>query len=173
MSGLLGAGVAAASAGLYDVGYILEKRALIGLPPIEMRPRAIFGLAARSPLWAAGFATMLGGLGLQVLALTLAPVSVVQPILAGGLIALAAAGSAVLGERLDNRHRMALLLILAAVVAVAASARGGDDLAVTVSAGRFAAAAGVGLLVVGVLMGLVPGGRRRGLLNTACAAGSV
>jgi drug/metabolite transporter (DMT)-like permease len=138
---LLGALIAAVAALLYDAGYVLEKQALTGMPPLRISPAGMWRAAASSPRWLIGFTAMLGGLVLQVGALTLAPVSVVQPILAGGLIALAAVGSNLLGERLTRRHVAALVLVLFAVVAVALSARGGDALARGVPAGRFFALA--------------------------------
>lgn len=119
----LGALLAAASAVAYDAGYIIEKKALGALADPAERLGVLLRRALRSKLWLTGFATMIVALGLQVLALTLAPVSVVQPILAGGLVALAAVGSALTGERLEPRHKAALGLVLVAVSAVAVSAR--------------------------------------------------
>lgn len=117
---------------------------------------------------------MLAGLGLQVVALTLAPVSVVQPILAGGLIALAAAGSTVLGERLSSRHKAALALVLAAVVLTAASARGGGALAEKVPGTRFAVmaavVAGAAVLAVASTRFRRPGGRAPGPTGLAAVA---
>lgn len=147
---LLGAAVAAGSALLYDAGYVLEKQALATLPPIRLHPADLLRTAARSPRWLAGFVAMLAGLVLQVVALTLAPVAVVQPILAGGLIALAAVGPQVLGERLTGRQKAALVLVLAAVVEVGLSARGADRMAHTVPALRFSALTAV----IGGLAGL-------------------
>lgn len=137
MTELVGAAIAAVAAVLYDAGYVLEKQALRELPPLRLTPAGVARVAGRSPRWAVGFAAMLAGLGLQVIALTRAPVAVVQPILAGGLIALAAAGSRLLGERLTRRHGVALGLVLVAVVAVAGSAREGTQLARRVPAGAF------------------------------------
>jgi len=127
----LGALLAAASAVAYDAGYIMEKKALGALADPAERLVVLLRRAARSKLWLTGFVTMIVALGLQVLALTLAPVSVVQPILAGGLVALAAVSSVLTGERLEPRHKAALVLVLVAVSAVAVSARSASD---TVSA---------------------------------------
>lgn len=139
MRELIGAAVAVASALLYDVGYVLEKQALDQLPPLRLTPSGILRTATASRRWLLGFTSMLVGLALQVGALTLAPVSVVQPILAGGLIALAAAGSSLLGERLTPRHLSALGLVLLAVIAVGASAHKSAGLASRVPADRFVA----------------------------------
>jgi multidrug transporter EmrE-like cation transporter len=170
---LLGALVAGGSALLYDAGYVLEKQALTELPPLRLTPAGIIRTAGSSRRWLAGFVAMLVGLGLQVVALTLAPVSVVQPILAGGLIALAAAGGSLLGETLDRRHRWALVLVLIAVVGVAASARGGSVIGRSVPLGSFAL---MGLVVAGGAVAAFVVSRRLergavGLAGTAVAAG--
>jgi multidrug transporter EmrE-like cation transporter len=148
---LAGAMVAAGSALLYDLGYVLEKQALTELPPVRPHPVSLLRTAAVSPRWQVGFAAMLAGLGLQVVALTMAPVSVVQPILAGGLVGLAAVGGSFLDERLGRRQIVALLLVLVAVVAIAMSARSGDQVSGTVAGGRFVAL-GVPVAVAGGLM---------------------
>lgn len=165
-----GAVVAVVSALLYDVGYVLEKQALDTLPPLSLSPAALWRTARTSRRWSAGFAAMLGGLGLQVVALTLAPVAVVQPILAGGLVALAAVGPSLLGERLTSRQRSALAMVVVAVAAVALSARESGALSRTVAPGRFAELA----LVVAVLAASALRGSRRpgaGLAASAVAAG--
>ncbi len=179
MKELVGAAVAVGSALLYDAGYVLEKQALDQLPPMRFTPSGVLRVATASRRWLAGFCAMLAGLALQVVALTLAPVSVVQPILAGGLIALAAAGSSLLGERLNSRHKAALVLVMVAVVAVAASAHNGGALAKHVPADRFVALT----VVIGALAALaaragvggrgVQGGRLSlaGLAGTALGAG--
>jgi multidrug transporter EmrE-like cation transporter len=149
-----GAAVAVVAAILYDLGYVLEKQGLDGLPPLGLDPASLLRAVMRSKRWLAGFIAMLGGLALQVIALTMAPVSVVQPILAGGLIALAAAGSSVLGERLNRKDTIALVLVLVAVVATAVSAHGGTALARAVPGLRFALLA-VPVAGLGSLAGFV------------------
>ena len=178
MKELVGAGVAVVSALLYDLGYVLEKQALDAMPTIGLRPASVLRVARESRRWRAGFVAMLAGLALQVVALTLAPVSVVQPILAGGLVALAAAGSVLLGERLDRRHRRALVLVVVAVAVVSVSAGHGAPLAQHVPGGRFAVvvALAAGLAAVCAWAGVRrdgPPGRwsMSGLSGTALGAG--
>ena len=151
---LAGVLVASASALLYDVGYILEKQGLEGLPRVGLHPKSVVQTVLRSKRWLAGFVAMLGGLGLQLIALTMAPVSVVQPILAGGLIALVAAGSVFLGERLNRRETVALALVLVAVAATAISAHGATPLARSVPVGKFVMLA-IPLGVIGGLVGRI------------------
>ena len=175
--------MAVVSALMYDAGYVLEKQALGSLPP-GRGPLALIRAAAANRRWLGGFIAMAGGLALQVVALTLAPVSVVQPILAGGLIALAAAGSSLLGERLNRRHGIALALVVVAVVAVAGSARGTAALATRVPGGRLLLLVGVAaaMAALAIRAGAVRAGRRdgggasgrlraSGLAGTAVAAG--
>ena len=183
---LLGAAIAGCSALLYDAGYILEKRALADLPELRPHPLHLLRTAGASPRWVVGFVAMLAGLALQVAALTLAPVSVVQPILAGGLIALAAAGSLLLGERLSTRHKAALGLVLVAVAATAASAGGAGSVSRVVPPVRLAVMAAVvgALAALAGRAGLAGRGRRAlgpvggrsgpapaGVAGTAVAAG--
>ena len=149
---IAGTGVAVVSAFLYDAGYILEKRALSDLPALGANPVTMIRTVARSRGWMAGFAAMLAGLVLQVVALTLAPVSVVQPVLAAGLVTLIAIGGPLLGERLGRRERFSLGLVLVAVLAIAASSRPGAHLASSVPSGSFA------VLAVVVAFGAVGAG---------------
>jgi multidrug transporter EmrE-like cation transporter len=129
--------VAVLSAALYDLGYVLEKRALADLPSLRLHPVVLLKTVSSSPLWLAGFAAMIGGLGMQLVALTMAPVSVVQPVLAGGLIGLVVIGGAVLEERLERRQLGAVMLVLGAVVAIAVSASPGGPIAHRAPAGAF------------------------------------
>ena len=87
-----------------------------------------------------------------------------QPILAGGLIALAAAGSSLLGERLNRRHGVALALVVIAVVAVAASARGTAALATRVPGGRLLLLITVAAIIAGaaIQIGSLRNGRTGG-----------
>jgi len=172
-SELAGAAVAVLSAVLYVAGYVLEKQGLSGLPEMRLHPVAILRTATRSRRWIAGFAAMLCGLGLQVVALTLAPVSVVQPILACGLLALAAAGPWLLDEELGRRDTFALGMVLLAAVAIASSARGATSLARSAPPGRFALL-GVPILALAVLsarLGAGRPGRRPALVPLAVGAG--
>jgi hypothetical protein len=149
----LGAAVAVVSALLYVVGYILEKQALSALPSLPAHPLRLWRVCARSPRWLAGFAIMLGGLAMQVIALTLAPVTVVQPILAAGVLGVAAAGRLVLGERLGQRERVALTLVVVAVAAIAVSALPGGEVASRAAGERFVVLALPVAIVALVLLG--------------------
>jgi drug/metabolite transporter (DMT)-like permease len=167
--------VALASAVAYNAGYLLEKRALSALPRLEVRPVVLVRTVIRSRRWVAGFVAMLVGLGLQVIALTLAPVMVVQVVLAAGLLALVVLARVTLGEQMGSRDWAALGLVLVAVIAIAVSAGAGARLVHTVPPDRFA---GVVVLVTGVAAaaGWLAlrdrwGGGRREAAGLALAAG--
>ncbi len=69
--------------------------------------------------WLAGVGLALGAAGLQLWALSLAPVALVQPADAFGFVLLLAAGARVLGEHVGVRQIAATGAILAGVLAIA------------------------------------------------------
>jgi drug/metabolite transporter (DMT)-like permease len=116
------------SAGAYNVGLTIEKRALERLPEIDARrPIVLLRTVSTAPAWLAGFALMLVGLGLQVEALTMAPISVVQPVLASGIIVLLVLTRILLRERLNRIELSCVLIIAAAIAAIALSQYGAAD----------------------------------------------
>lgn len=117
----LGAVLALVSVVCYNAGYLLEKQALDALPAIGRPSVDLLRTLISSTRWVCGFGVMLVGLALQVVALTLAPVSVVQPILAGGTVALIVVARVALGERLNVRDRGSVTMLALGVVAVAVS----------------------------------------------------
>ncbi len=74
---------------------------------------------ARRRRWLAGIALGIAAAGLQLGALSLAPVAMVQPADAFGFVVLLGAGSRLLGERVGRRQLAAIGAILAGVAAVA------------------------------------------------------
>ncbi len=121
----LGIAVAALATTSYNVGLILEKRALSRLPPIDARHAvALLRTVLLDPAWMIGFALMSCGLGFQVAALTLAPVSVVQPVIGSGVVILVALSAVVLRERLGRLELGCVLAVVVAIGAIALSATG-------------------------------------------------
>ncbi len=114
--------VSIVSALLYNVGFVLEKHGLEDLPPVHAR--RIVHLATTllsSPVWVIGFCSMLGGLALQVLALSLAPISVVQPIFVSGIVVLLVLSHVTLKERLGPREWAAIALVATALLCISLS----------------------------------------------------
>ncbi|HET6943730.1 MAG TPA: hypothetical protein VFI01_00120 [Gaiellaceae bacterium] len=98
-----------------NAGYALQHAAASGLPPLTVRrPLASLRSLARTRRWVVGFAGGLGGWALYVVALGLAPLSLVQAASAGGIAVLAlGAGRLRVAERLGVGVSVAGLLLLA------------------------------------------------------------
>ncbi len=121
----VGIAVAALATTSYNVGLIFEKRALRRLPPIDARHAvALLRTVLLDSAWLAGFALMACGFGLQVVALALAPVSVVQPVLGSGVVILVALSRLVLRERLGRVELGCVIAVAVAIAAIALSATG-------------------------------------------------
>ena len=86
----LGLLLAACSAIAINGGYSLQHRYAAALPPLTVRrPVHSLALLFRSGPWLAGFLAGIGGWALYVVALKLAPLSLVQACAAGGVGVLA------------------------------------------------------------------------------------
>jgi drug/metabolite transporter (DMT)-like permease len=109
----------------YNVGLIVEKRALGQMPPLDIHrvPRVVLSLLT-SRVWLAGFALMLTGLACQTVVLTFEPVSVVQPVLASGVALVLVLSRLVLRERLRGGETWCVAGIAVSVVLLALSATG-------------------------------------------------
>src|ERR1700710_146824 len=117
-----------AAAACFECSYVLQALEVRAVP--EMRRAsvgALLRLAAR-PAWLASIVLSVAGFGLQVLALRHAPLSLVQPLLATGLLGLLAFSAPGLGEHVGRREVAAVLAIVAGVtlVALADPQRGHD-----------------------------------------------
>src|SRR3954470_11802149 len=119
--------LALASTTLTNVAYLREHDAAAALPALSLRrplhsARAL--LTDRS--WLFGFALESGGFALYVVALALAPLTLVQSIAAGGIGILALA-SARLGRRRLGRHeRAGVFVSMFGLLALAVSLAGGS-----------------------------------------------
>ena len=116
LSGLL---LALAAALAFECAFVLQALAVREVP-LMVRPGAgaLRRLAAR-PRWAAGILLGLAGFALQVLALRHAPLALVQPVLAAGLLLLLGFSVVVLHEHVGVREVAAVVAIIAGVSAIA------------------------------------------------------
>lgn len=142
VAGLLVAGAAAVC---FEVSYALqalEARA-VGGPP---GPTAgLLSRLMRRRLFVVSIVLGLAGYGLQVLALGMAPLTVVQPMLALGLILLLFLGVRLLGEHVGPRELAGVAAIIAGVTAIALAAPERESHA-ALGAPLLAAMTGLGLL---------------------------
>jgi hypothetical protein len=177
----LGAGLALALASTValNLGWVVQHDAVAGLPRLGLRhPVRALGVLLRSPRWLAGFVTGLGGWGLYIAALALAPLSLVQGISAGGIGLLALAAQRLRGVRLAPREAAAVALSVGGLVLLAASLAGGVAGGRTSTTGAvlvWLAASVVGVaLLAGPVARTMAGGAGLGLAaGTLYAAGDV
>jgi drug/metabolite transporter (DMT)-like permease len=142
---IVGIVLAAAAAACFEVGYVLqalEARA----SPAAGRPLALLARLSRRRTWLAGIALSGLGVAFQALALLLAPLSLVQPALALGLVLLLTLAKRVLGERVGRLEMTGAALIGAGVTVVVLCApdrrsTGGSAIAVAVTMAALGAVA--------------------------------
>jgi hypothetical protein len=117
-------GVTAALAAnvLYSTGFVLEKRALAGLPPLHAgRPGRALRLLAGSPLWIGGALALALGFAAQLAVYRTLPIAAAQGLFVSGLVLLLLLSSAVLGERPTAAERRGVALIGLALLMTVAS----------------------------------------------------
>jgi drug/metabolite transporter (DMT)-like permease len=127
---LLGLGAAVAASGLYNGGVALQALDAREVPTEHGLRPSLMGRLVRQPRWLAG--TVMGVLGwpLQTAALVAAPLTLVQPALATGVILLFVIGSRMMGHRLSRIDIAAMCAILLGVAGLAlASPRAPNHLA--------------------------------------------
>jgi drug/metabolite transporter (DMT)-like permease len=156
-----------AAAACFECSYVLQALEVRAVPKMTRASvRAMRALATR-PVWLGSIVLGLAGFGLQVIALRHVALSLVQPLLATGLLGLLAFSVGVLGEPVGRREVGAVAAIVVGVSAIAlADPRRGAN-----------AAPGLAFVIVAVVLGLVAASafaRRRpgggGLLSGAIAA---
>jgi drug/metabolite transporter (DMT)-like permease len=174
--------LAVAATIIYNLGFILEKRALDRLPAIEAHQ---LGHLARTlftaPAWLAGFLLICCGLVLQVLVLSLEPLTIAQPLQASGVIVTIGFSRLMLHERLGRTELTCIGIIAAAAALLSlSSGHGPDSEAGTHAAGAAIAAAavpaGLAVPVIYYLAHRASARRRRNRLtgvSYGCCAGLV
>src|SRR3954471_15682365 len=119
---LLGIVAACTASSLYNVGLAVQALDAREAPDDEgLRPTLLVRLVRRRR-WLLGTGLNLVGWPLHAAALLLAPLTVVQPSLAFGLVLLLVVGSRHLGERVGARELAAIASILTGVVLLGAVA---------------------------------------------------
>jgi len=118
----IGIGLAAAVALMTNLASLLKHRGCQQAQPVSIgRPLATLRGLAASPWFAAGWG--LAGLAwmAHVAALSLAPISLVQAVLAGGAVTLAVLSQRLFGDRVERRQWLALVLGGAGLALLAAT----------------------------------------------------
>ncbi|MGP3925520.1 hypothetical protein [Streptomyces sp. 8N616] len=113
---------------LYSTGFVLEKRALTGLPPLEPgQPARVLRLLISSPLWIGGSLALALGFAAQLAVYRTLPIAAAQGIFVSGLVLLLLLSSLFLGEQPTGRERRGVVAITLALVMVVVSLRGSAE----------------------------------------------
>ena len=121
----LGLGLALLCAALNQLGFLLRHRGAVEAPDVDVRRplRTIAGLF-RSKWWTIGYIIAAVAYALHVAALALAPLSLVQAVLAGGLVLLAVLADRVFGFGLGKREWAGVVLASIGLAFLALTASG-------------------------------------------------
>jgi drug/metabolite transporter (DMT)-like permease len=156
----LGVLMAAVTAFASIVGFLLKHRGAVAAPPVELRhPVRSTADLFRSPVYAIGCVVATTSWGFHVAALALAPISIVQSVIAGGLVMLTVTADRVFGQRVTRREWIGVALTAAGLAFLAATLEGtGDSAHSAHDAGTLAGYIGLATLAG---LALVPFARRR------------
>jgi drug/metabolite transporter (DMT)-like permease len=139
------------------VGFLFKHRGAVESPPVEARRPVRTSLALfRSRWYTIGILVATASWGFHVAALALAPISLVQSVIAGGLVLLTVVADRLFAHEVTRREWIGVALTAAGLAFLAATLDGGGDSAhsdydtatLAVYAG-FAAALGLGAAVIG------------------------
>lgn len=154
------------------VGFLYKQRGAVESPPIEWkRPVASSLTLFRSRWYVLGIVIATGSWGLHVAALSLAPISLVQSVIAGGLVLLTVVAERLFGFEVTRREWIGVALTAAGLAFLAATLEGVGEGRhndwQALSLGLYVAgAAGLGLLAAAL-----SGTGERGGILLALAAG--
>jgi len=154
MDTLAGTALALASATMFALGIVLQAEVATVAPAADALRMRLLVRLARSPRWLAGAVATLAGWSLQVAALVLAPVTVVQPAHAFTVVAVLVLAWAMAGERLGRRETAAACVLAGGIAVIAA-------LSPARTAGHAAAGPLAAVVVVLTVAGAAPLLRRR------------
>jgi drug/metabolite transporter (DMT)-like permease len=105
----IGLGLAAAAALMTNLAALLKHRGCQHAQPVRIsRPLGSLRGLATSPWFAAGWSLAALAWFVHVAALSMAPISLVQAVLAGGAVTLAVLSQRLFGERVERRQWLAL-----------------------------------------------------------------
>ncbi len=110
------------------VGFLLKHRGAVAAPAVEWcHPWRSTVDLFRSPLYAIGCLVAMGSWGFHVAALALAPISIVQSVIAGGLVLLTVTADRVFGHTVTRREWIGVGLTAAGLAFLAATLEGTAD----------------------------------------------
>lgn len=110
------------------VGFFLKHKGAVQAPPVEWRHPLRSSIALfRNPIYTLGCVVATTSWGFHVLALGLAPISVVQATIAGGLVLITVLADRVFGHSVTRREWIGVALTAAGLAFLAATLEGTAD----------------------------------------------
>jgi uncharacterized membrane protein len=110
------------------VGFLLKHRGAVAAAPVEWRrPVASTVALFRSPVYTLGCVVATTSWGFHVAALGLAPISLVQSVIAGGLVLVTVLADRVFGHDVSRREWIGVALTAAGLAFLAATLEGTGD----------------------------------------------
>ena len=110
------------------IGFFLKYRGAVAAPAVEWRRPVASTIALfRSPVYTIGCVVATTSWGFHVAALALAPISLVQSVIAGGLVLVTVVGSRLFGEDVTRREWIGVALTAAGLAFLAATLEGTGD----------------------------------------------
>ncbi|MGI8845452.1 MAG: DMT family transporter [Thermoleophilaceae bacterium] len=156
------------------VGFLYKHRGAVESPPIELRRPISSSLALFKSRWyLLGIAIALGSWGLHVGALALAPISIVQTVIAGGLVLLTVVANRMFGFSVSRREWVGVALTATGLAFLAATLQGAADSAHSDFATTTLVAYVGGLSTLGVLAAVAGRATPRGASFLAVSAGLI
>ena len=134
------------------VGFFLKHKGAVNAPPVEWR-RPVHSTIElfKSPIYTIGCVVATTSWGFHVAALALAPISVVQSVIAGGLVFVTVVADRIFGQSVSRREWIGVALTAAGLAFLAATLEGTTDSAHA----DFDGAALLGVMIVTTLGALV------------------
>ena len=104
------------------VGFLLKHRGAIESPDVDWRhPLRSSLMLFRSPVYSLGMGVAMASWGLHVAALSLAPISLVQTVIAGGLVLLTVLANRAFGQEVEQREWIGVGMTAAGLAFLAAT----------------------------------------------------
>ena len=126
----LGLLLALVTAFMSILGFLLKERGAVRAPAVELsRPLASTVALFRSPIYTLGCVVATTSWGFHVAALALAPISLVQSVIAGGLVLVTVLADRVFGHEVSRREWIGVALTAAGLAFLAATLEGTADAA--------------------------------------------
>jgi hypothetical protein len=127
MSMVAGLVLALVSAAAINLGFLLQHRGLRGPASTAEGDTPPLWTALRSPFWLGGQALGWAGFAAQIVAVSIAPLSLVQSFAAGGLALSVPIAARLFGAPISRRQRLAVLLAAAGLATLPLGLRAGSD----------------------------------------------